>query len=637
MGGEAHKEMQVERRRSTGSSRNGVVAGSVWESRMKSDEVKGGIKVFNAEEIPEENGSGARQKPKPSPVGKRKTWKSENSDGLERSPIQIARKRSEQSKTLGEQLKELSTSADGIKRSPVQAKKTRSEVGKELSVSVDKIERNAIQIRKAKSESQKFVGESGDGDGIERSGVQLRKVKSESHKHLPESAPIPLVKSKSVSNKVLDNPGKNLDESGDGTETNSDELKEAVEEIEKNPVGIEKSESDETCKEVGVCEEKSISNGLKDPEEEADWEEELEGEVDEEIENENETEKNSIDVKEVSLPEQKSKQVVEEEKKLDQVPEKPLPISPISKKLATPLVNHSRTPPIPTKTKSIPVSNGFQRAPETDTGIRRIPETHSKLQSLVDLVMWKEVSKSAFVFGIGTFLIISSSYTKDLNISLISVVSYMGLVYLAAIFLFRSIIYKGIIDVNDTCQRYIVGEEEAIWLLKMVLPFLNEFLLKLKALFSGDPATTMKLAVLLFVLARCGNSITIWKMAKLGFFGVFIIPKICSSYSTQLTAYGKFWVRRFQDAWESCSHKKAVALGLFTLVWNLSSVVARIWAVFMLFVAFRYYHQSVMIINDDDAVEEEPKCETSWQGQSAGRRRWNRPPTLETNKEKKRF
>lgn len=36
----------------------------------------------------------------------------------------------------------------------------------------------------------------------------------------------------------------------------------------------------------------------------------------------------------------------------------------------------------------------------------------------VDLVMWRDASKSAFVFGIGTFAIISSSYTKDLNIRL---------------------------------------------------------------------------------------------------------------------------------------------------------------------------------------------------------------------------
>jgi hypothetical protein len=30
-----------------------------------------------------------------------------------------------------------------------------------------------------------------------------------------------------------------------------------------------------------------------------------------------------------------------------------------------------------------------------------------------------------------------------------------------------------------------------------------------------------------------------WNYARAGFFGVFTVPKVCSSYSTQLTAYGK--------------------------------------------------------------------------------------------------
>lgn len=30
--------------------------------------------------------------------------------------------------------------------------------------------------------------------------------------------------------------------------------------------------------------------------------------------------------------------------------------------------------------------------------------------------MWKDISRSVFVFGMGTFVILSSSYTKDLNI-----------------------------------------------------------------------------------------------------------------------------------------------------------------------------------------------------------------------------
>ncbi|GMQ04463.1 hypothetical protein CsSME_00049870 [Camellia sinensis var. sinensis] len=157
--------------------------------------------------------------------------------------------------------------------------------------------------------------------------------------------------------------------------------------------------------------------------------------------------------------------------------------------------------------------NSEESRPETQIGFQRISQTHNKLQT--DLVMWRDVSKSAFMFGIGTFIIIASSYTKDINISFITAVSYLGLVYLAAIFLFKSIICRGVIGGDDTNQDYIVGEEEAVWLVKMILPYLNEFLLKFRTLFCGDPATTMKLAIMLFVLARFGSTITIWKMAKL--------------------------------------------------------------------------------------------------------------------------
>lgn len=50
--------------------------------------------------------------------------------------------------------------------------------------------------------------------------------------------------------------------------------------------------------------------------------------------------------------------------------------------------------------------------------------------------------------------------------------------------------FRGVIDVEDS--NYVVREQDAIWMLKLVLPYLNEFLSKLKALFSGDPGTTMK-------------------------------------------------------------------------------------------------------------------------------------------------
>lgn len=41
-------------------------------------------------------------------------------------------------------------------------------------------------------------------------------------------------------------------------------------------------------------------------------------------------------------------------------------------------------------------------------------------------------------------------------------------------------------------HHHLVGEEDAIWLLRLVLPYVNEVLLNLRSLFSGEPATTMK-------------------------------------------------------------------------------------------------------------------------------------------------
>ncbi|WOL19849.1 hypothetical protein Cni_G28651 [Canna indica] len=45
---------------------------------------------------------------------------------------------------------------------------------------------------------------------------------------------------------------------------------------------------------------------------------------------------------------------------------------------------------------------------------------------------------------------------------------------------------------DERDESYLVGEEEAIWLLRLLLPYLNELLLKMRVVFSGDPATTMK-------------------------------------------------------------------------------------------------------------------------------------------------
>lgn len=169
----------MSRRRSgggTSGSSSLVAAGSVWETRMKSDEVKGGIKVFNGSAEEEGGGGGegtaadtpaAKRIVKKGGSGKRKTWKSEG------STIQIPKLRSDSDKNCSEE-----QCVDAVvKKSPTQT--TRK--GK-LSLSGDAIERSPIQMKKKGRTTEggkEVVGGVASVDGIERrSPIQMRDRKS---------------------------------------------------------------------------------------------------------------------------------------------------------------------------------------------------------------------------------------------------------------------------------------------------------------------------------------------------------------------------------------------------------------------------------------------------------------------------
>lgn len=338
--------------RSKGEARNGVVAGSVWESRMKIDEVKGGIKVFNGEENNEEPEiQVVHRKLKPNQTGgasgKRKTWKSENCEGFEKNSIQIAKGKSESHKNSEEQCnepnvidgikkspvqtrkarseatKELTVSVDGLNKSPIQIKKTRSEVTKELSVSFDEADKSPIQLRKTRSEATKELNVS--LDRTDKTPVQVKKTRSASIKGLngsldeTEKGKMQLRKSKSESNKAPDELGKVLNTSCD--------------EIEKTPIQevvISGSLSN-------VAQVKSPPKQVPEKDEEDDDDNDYgdaadddNEDVDEEIEVEIEK---KFDIKEI-IPEQTPKKVVnEEKKKINQIQEKPVSVSYKANKL----------------------------------------------------------------------------------------------------------------------------------------------------------------------------------------------------------------------------------------------------------------------------------------------------------------
>eukprot|EP01018_Ginkgo_biloba_P035341 Gb_06153 [translate_table: standard] len=275
-----------------------------------------------------------------------------------------------------------------------------------------------------------------------------------------------------------------------------------------------------------------------------------------------------------------------------------------------------------------------RRNPGFQTIIQNIDSTEGPdwVQYMVDMIMWQDTPKTAFLFGFGSFCVLSSSYAQDMHFSLITTLSYLALVYLAAVFLYKTIFRRGAIEQNCRPKNYeLISEADALRILRFVLPVVNVLLAKFRDLFSGDPATTIKqeiFAVGIFSLVAG----TVWAHndsldSSKGWFLCHLhnskalylllcpIPRIwwglCSiclvkhviwpertligEFLIQLPLChaGQFMLDRFWDAWNTCSHKKGVLVAVFLMAWNLSSVAARVWGAFILIVALRLYQQSL--------------------------------------------
>ncbi|KAJ4755009.1 Reticulon-like protein [Rhynchospora pubera] len=583
-------------------ARNGAPSSSIWETRIKMDEVKGGIKVFNV---------------------------SENRDDEEGLKV-YRRLRRNQSESMAEGKKRKSWKSTAAINS-AQLRKSQSEISNAQRISVE----NPKEIVGGVKE----VVVIGNGEKVEGEEMEVEKQidqEIEREKSVDESHEL---------EKVEDSKQEN------GSVIAEEICLEGMDVEDETPILEEKSVLEVDVQATHAQEKKVETRGVNQETKESLPEKKT-----------GPTINNHISNSEPTKPSPEKKPTAANNERA--VNPEPSPKASLVKKLASLSENRSINPePVkitPTKStieKKVTQVINHRRAFRSESGKPihvEVPyeeehhaayrRNYNRMQNIVDLVMWRDVSKSAFVFGLGTFMLVSSSYAKDLNFNLISATSYICLTYLGIIFTYRTILQRGANMDSDEGRDdgcILVGEEEAIWLLRLLLPYINEVLLKLRGLFSGDPATTMKLALLLFAMARCGTFLNLWTLAKLVFFGVFTIPKICSSYSTHLARYGKFWVERFRDGWEACTHKKAVVAALFTLFWNVSSTTARVWAVFMLVVAFKYYQQRMAedwTEQDEvevDEMQENPKKANQAQGNVLNHRQRSGPVTFEVNRERR--
>ncbi|XP_057540327.1 reticulon-like protein B18 isoform X1 [Amaranthus tricolor] len=205
-----------------------------------------------------------------------------------------------------------------------------------------------------------------------------------------------------------------------------------------------------------------------------------------------------------------------------------------------------------------------------------------------ELIMWRDVAKSSLWFGFGCLCFLSSCFTKGLNISFFSVISQLGLLFLAASFIANSLNQSGNIPRNLIVS---LKEDDLLRIIRLLLPALNLIISKTTELFSGEPSMTLKVALFLLFGAEYGHLLTLWRLCALGFFTSFTAPKLYSSYAGQIDSKAEQCKSRVVEAWRACYHKKIVAASAATAFWNLSSIKTRIFAAFICLVIVRYYRQ----------------------------------------------
>ncbi|KAL0354076.1 UNVERIFIED_CONTAM: Reticulon-like protein B18 [Sesamum angustifolium] len=216
-----------------------------------------------------------------------------------------------------------------------------------------------------------------------------------------------------------------------------------------------------------------------------------------------------------------------------------------------------------------------------------------------DLVMWKDVSKSSLWFGFGSLCFLSSCFTRGINFSIFSFLSQVGLLFLGVSFFSNTMRQRD----GDGIRREIkLKEDDILRVSRLVLPAANLAISRMREVFSGEPAMTLKVVPFLLVGAEYGHLITLWRLCALGFFISFTAPKLYSAYSSQLSKKVEHLKSWALNAWEGCTHKKVVAASAVTAFWNLTSIRTRIFAAFVCLVILRYRRQQSEAMGEEDAA-----------------------------------
>ncbi|VAI13461.1 unnamed protein product [Triticum turgidum subsp. durum] len=210
--------------------------------------------------------------------------------------------------------------------------------------------------------------------------------------------------------------------------------------------------------------------------------------------------------------------------------------------------------------------------PVTETDALEQSGWESLWERVVELVMWKDVAKSALWFGLGSMFFLSCSFPREITFSPISVFCQLGVMILGLAF-FKDSVPQSRHPVRE--RNFQLTEKDVLRAAGAVLPIANSIISTAQVIFSGNPSMTLKVLPVLLFGAKYGSLVTVWRLLATGFFTSFTLPKLYICYSTQIHMIAENLIDRALEAWKSCPRKKFVAGTAVTVCWNLFSVKTR--------------------------------------------------------------
>ncbi|XP_062217357.1 reticulon-like protein B17 [Phragmites australis] len=217
-------------------------------------------------------------------------------------------------------------------------------------------------------------------------------------------------------------------------------------------------------------------------------------------------------------------------------------------------------------------------------------------ERIVELVMWRNVAKSALWFGFGSMFFFSCSFSREIAFSPITALCHLGVMILGLAF-FKDSVPQRKINMNlqlgskpqlDRGTSFQLTEEDVLRASRAVLPIANSMISTAQVIFSGEPSMTLKVLPILLFGAKYGSLVTVWRLLATGFFTSFTLPKLYSYYSSQIHKRVEILGDRVLEAWKSCPRKKLVAATAVTMCWSMFSVKTRVMAAFVSLVILRY-------------------------------------------------